>query len=103
MENNLISLLSASQLLEADQFTITNEPISSSKLMERAAFACFQWIEQNIDLKQHFVIFCGIGNNGGDGLVLAKLLSKNNCSVSVYVLGDSDNGSDDFKIHLEKL
>ena len=103
MENNLIPVLSASQLREADQFTITNEPISSSKLMERAAFACFQWIEQNIDLKQHFVIFCGIGNNGGDGLVLAKLLSKNNCSVSVYAVGDSDNGSDDFKFYLEKL
>ena len=103
MENNLISVLSASQLREADQFTITNEPISSSKLMERAAFACFQWIEQNMDLKQHFVIFCGTGNNGGDGLVIAKLLSKNNCSVSVYAVGDSDNGSDDFKFHLEKL
>ena len=103
MENNLISVLSASQLREADQFTITNEPISSSKLMERATFACFQWIEQNMDLKQHFVIFCGTGNNGGDGLVLSKLLSKNNCSVSVYVVGNSDNGSDDFKFHLEKL
>jgi NAD(P)H-hydrate epimerase len=103
MENNLISVLSAYHLREGEQFTITNEPISSSKLMERAAFACFQWIEQNMDLKQHFVIFCGTGNNGGDGLVLAKLLSKNNCSISVYVLGDSDNGSDDFKFHLEKL
>ena len=103
MENNLISLLSAFQLREADQFTITNEPISSIKLMERAAFACFQWIEQKMDLKQHFVIFCGTGNNGGDGLVLAKLLSKNNCSVSVYVVGDSDNGSDDFKFYFEKL
>ena len=103
MENNLISVLSASQLREADQFTITNEPISSSKLMERASFSCFQWIEQNVDLKQHFVIFCGTGNNGGDGLVLAKLLSKNNCSVSVYVVGDSDNGSDDFKFYFEKL
>ena len=103
MENNLISLLSASQLREADQFTITNEPISSSKLMERAAFACFQWIEENMDLKQHFVIFCGTGNNGGDGMVLAKLLTKNNCSVSVYVVGDSVNGSEDFKFHLEKL
>ena len=103
MENNSISVLSASQLREADQFTITNEPISSSKLMERAAFACFQWIEENMDLKQHFMIFCGTGNNGGDGLVLAKLLSKNNCYLSVYVVGDSDNGSDDFKIHLEKL
>jgi NAD(P)H-hydrate epimerase len=103
MENNLITLLSASQLREADQFTITNEPIPSNKLMERAAFACYQWIEQNMNPKQHFVIFCGTGNNGGDGLVLAKLLSKNNCSVSVYVVGHSDNGSDDFKIHLEKL
>jgi NAD(P)H-hydrate epimerase len=103
MENNLISVLSAYHLREGDQFTITNEPISSSKLMERAAFACFQWIEQNMDLKQHFVIFCGTGNNGGDGLALAKLLSKNNCSVSVYAVGDSDNGSDDFKFYLEKL
>ena len=95
--------MSASQLREADQFTITNEPISSSKLMERAAFACFQWIEQNIDLKKHFMVFCGTGNNGGDGLVLTKLLNKNNHTVSTYVVGNSDNESDDFKFHLEKL
>jgi ADP-dependent NAD(P)H-hydrate dehydratase / NAD(P)H-hydrate epimerase len=103
MENKPLSIVSASQMREADQFTLTNEPISSPKLMERAAFACFQWIEQKMDLKQHFVIFCGIGNNGGDGLALAKILGKKNCFVSVYVVGDSSKGSDDFKFHLANL
>ena len=101
MENRLISILSASQMREADRFTITNEPISSPKLMERAAFACFQWIEQKIDLKQHFVIFCGTGNNGGDGLALAKFFSKNDCSIAVYVVGNPNEGSEDFKFHLQ--
>lgn len=95
--------MSASQMREADRFTLINEPISSPKLMERAAFACFQWIEQKIDLKQHFVIFCSTGNNGGDGLALAKLFSKNDCSISVYVVGNPNEGSKDFKFHLEKL
>lgn len=103
MEDKPLSIVSASQLREADQFTITNEPISSSKLMKRAAFACFQWIEKHIDLKQHVVIFCGNGNNGGDGLALAKILGKKNCFVSVYVVGDSSKGSDDFKFHLATL
>ena len=85
MGNNFISILSTDQLREADQFTIANEPISSTKLMERAAFACFQWIEKHVAMDQNFRVFCGTGNNGGDGLVVAKLLIKNNCLVSVYI------------------
>jgi len=102
-KNKSIPIISATQMREVDQFAIMNEPISSQKLMERAAFACFQWIEKSIDLKQHFVLFCGTGNNGGDGLVLANFLSKNNCSVSVYVVGNSNVGSEDFMFYHEKL
>jgi NAD(P)H-hydrate epimerase len=100
-KNKLISILNATQIKEADQYTITNEPISSSKLMERAAFACFKWIEQRIDFKQYFVLFCGTGNNGGDGLALAKLLNENKYLVQVFVFGKIDTGSTDFKYQFE--
>jgi NAD(P)H-hydrate epimerase len=103
MGNNFISILSTDQLREADQFTIANEPISSTKLMERAAFACFQWIEKHVAMDQNFRVFCGTGNNGGDGLVVAKLLIKNNCLVSVYIVGDRDSGSPDFTFQLAQL
>jgi len=103
MENKTLSILSATQMRKADQFAILNEPISSQKLMERAAFACFQWIEKSIDHKRHFVVICGIGNNGGDGLVLAKLLSENKFIVHIFIFGDIASGSSDFNCQLETI
>ena len=103
MENKTLSILSATQMRKADQFAILNEPISSQKLMERAAFACFQWIEKSIDHKRHFVVICGIGNNGGDGLVLAKLLSENKFIVHIFIFSDIVSGSSDFNYQLETI
>jgi NAD(P)H-hydrate epimerase len=71
--------------------------------MERAAKKCVQWIHsQNWSGKQ-FLIFCGKGNNGGDGLAIARLLTENGLKVAVYILEFGRLGSNDFQINLQRL
>jgi len=82
-------ILNSSQLKKADQFTIENEPILSIDLMERAAEKCFEWIKENSLLNQDtFLVVCGPGNNGGDGLAIARLLKKSNYKVEVILIGE---------------
>lgn len=97
-----MKILNSAQIKEWDKYTIANEPIASIKLMERAAVACVKWLEQNDYNGDHFTIFCGKGNNGGDGLAMARLLSKNN-PVTVYILETGIPGTDDFQQNLTKL
>ena len=98
-----MKIFSAPQIKKWDAFTIKNEPISSINLMERAATACYNWLVENNLTQHHFKIFCGKGNNGGDGLAIARLLLQNNCKATVYILEFGKLGSDDFQANLEKL
>lgn len=98
-----MKILTSEQIKKADEFTIKNEPIKSIDLMERAAKQCFEWIKNKYSTKKSFSIFCGVGNNGGDGLVIARLLAEANYSVSVFVVEFSKNYSVDFTTHLERL
>ncbi|NVO02066.1 MAG: NAD(P)H-hydrate dehydratase [Bacteroidetes bacterium] len=91
-----MKILSVKQIREADQYTILNEPIKSIDLMERAAFKSYQWIIEKFDNTYQFNIFCGLGNNGGDGLVIARLLSENGFLVNVFKVMHSNNFSDEF-------
>ena len=98
-----MKILSAQQIREWDQYTIQHEPISSTELMERAAGECVDWLEENDFLKNEFFIFCGKGNNGGDGLAIARMLSQKECFVSVFILEFGHLGTGDFQINLERL
>ncbi|MDO9374472.1 MAG: NAD(P)H-hydrate dehydratase [Ferruginibacter sp.] len=90
-----MKIFSAEQIRQWDASTIQREPISSEDLMERAATACFDWILSRYKLSTSFVVFCGTGNNGGDGLALARKLGIGGFNVKVYML-DSDHKSPDF-------
>ncbi len=90
------------QVKKADAYTIENEPISSINLMERAAKKCFEYIISNYS-NFVFHIFVGPGNNGGDGLALARMLAEENKTVNVYILKISNNYSDDFSANLKRL
>lgn len=88
----------------ADAYTIENEPISSVDLMERAATQIYFWLMRNLKSKEVSIkIFCGMGNNGGDGLVLARLLATNDIFAQVYIVHVSDNFSHDCEVNYERL
>lgn len=79
-----LKILSSKQIRQADFYTIKNEPIKSIDLMERAALKCFEWIQSKYDLSYTFYIFCGSGNNGGDGLAIARMLNLSKYKVYCY-------------------
>lgn len=98
-----MKLLSAQQIHQWDAFTMQYEPVSSIDLMERAANACVDWLlKSNISLRQ-IKIFCGKGNNGGDGLAIARLLIERGFNVTVYILEFGAKGTDDFQINFRRL
>ncbi len=96
-------ILSAEQIQTWDQYTIRHEPISSIDLMERAAGRCVEWIEKQTWQDKHFQIFCGKGNNGGDGLAIARLMFQAGYAVTVYILEFGKPGSEDFQTNLQRL
>jgi ADP-dependent NAD(P)H-hydrate dehydratase / NAD(P)H-hydrate epimerase len=98
-----VQILNAQQIRDWDAYTIQNEPVSSIDLMERAASKCLHWIEGKVWIKNSFKIFCGKGNNGGDGLAIARLLSELDYKVSVYILEFGKPGSEDFQTNLQRL
>ena len=99
-----MKILSPAQIYEADQATIKNFPISSTDLMEKAGSKCYEWIiKQFPDPSRHIHVCCGMGNNGGDGLVIARLLLEKGFQVQTYLICFSEKRSDDFKVNLTRL
>lgn len=98
-----MKILAIDKIREADAYTILHEPILSIDLMERAARACCGWIANRFTTDEMIHIFCGPGNNGGDGLAIARLLIHEGYSVNVYHLKLSGQFSADFEINLSRL
>ena len=71
-----MKLLSAAQIRQLDQATIQEQRTTSTALMERAATAVAEWFLARFDLPNasDVLLLCGPGNNGGDGLALARML-----------------------------
>ncbi|MFT5725714.1 MAG: hydroxyethylthiazole kinase-like uncharacterized protein yjeF, partial [Bacteroidia bacterium] len=99
----LMKVLSATQLNSVDLYTIQNEPITSIDLMERAALACSKWIESKYSKSTSIAVFCGQGNNGGDGLAIARLLIKSGYQVDTYVIESEGQPTPDFTKNLSRL
>ena len=72
-------LLNAEQMKSADSHTIQDLGISSRTLMERAAAACTDYIEEQKWSLTHVCIVCGSGNNGGDGFAIGSILKEKGC------------------------
>ena len=96
-------IFSSDQVRKADAYTIKNEPVSSIDLMERAAGSCVEWMNKSQDLSsKNVIIFCGPGNNGGDGLAIARLLHEKQVHVSAFIPDESSKLSEDFAINLHR-
>lgn len=98
-----MKILPVDKIREADEYTIHNEPIASIDLMERAATNLYTKLKTGLAKGQRIHIFAGIGNNGGDGLVLARLLQHDGFDVKTWIVQYSNQYSPDFQINLERL
>lgn len=97
-----MKIFTAAQIRAGDSYTIKNEPVESIDLMERAAGKCAQWIKKNYpDAPLH--IFCGVGNNGGDGLALTRILQDMGSDAHAYVVMYSEKFSPDCQINRDRL
>src|ERR1700754_521465 len=97
-----MKLLNAEQTRLWDQYTILHKPVSSLDLMERAALKCTEWIIDQLP-GQPVRIFCGKGNNGGDGLAIARQLIGRDIHPEVFILEYGNKGTDDFQTNLARL
>ncbi|MEJ5963942.1 NAD(P)H-hydrate dehydratase [Pedobacter immunditicola] len=99
------TLLTAAQMKAADAYTINSKPISSVDLMESAAEAFLvAFLREDISKEKTIAVFCGKGNNGGDGLAIARLLlNKGYKNLQVFVLDLFPKQSPDFLANLWRL
>ncbi len=98
-----MKILPVEKIREADAYTIANEPIADIDLMERAAGQLFGWITKRVDSSHRFFVFAGPGNNGGDGIALARLLTGAGYEVNVNVVRYSDKTSDSFQENYDRF
>jgi len=98
-----MKILPVRQIRKADAYTITHKPLASSDLMEKAGTQCFNWIRKRISTSIPVIVFCGPGNNGGDGLVTVRLLARQGYQIKAYLLMISNKFSGDFQLNLDRL
>ena len=99
-----MKIFSTEQLYEADRLTAEKQQISSADIMERAGTLIFNWLHERMQGAQVPIhIFCGIGNNGGDGLVVGRLLIEHGYNVNMFVVNCSDKRSKDFLKNYDRI
>lgn len=98
-----MKILSVDKIREADLFTIRNEPIADIDLMERAATELFEWMVAKTDPEKEIRIFCGMGNNGGDGFALARMLAYAGFKTEVILVRHSEKMSLICEANYEKI
>ena len=98
-----MKILSSPQLKELDRYTIVHEPIASIDLMERAAHALTNAIIRRWDKSFEIVVFAGPGNNGGDALAVARMLSQRGYHVEVYLFNTKGKLSEECQTNLNRL
>jgi ADP-dependent NAD(P)H-hydrate dehydratase / NAD(P)H-hydrate epimerase len=99
----MLKILTSQQVKDLDAHTIAHEPIASIDLMERACRAFVSWFTPRFDTSLKIGIVCGTGNNGGDGLGIARLLNDLGYTIHVWIVRGSVSETDDFKKNLERL
>ncbi len=98
-----MKILPIENIREADAYTIKHEPIADIDLMERAATELFEWIVAKTEPGKKFKIFCGLGNNGGDGFALARMLHEDGFLVEVFIVTYTKDMSPSCRINYDRL
>lgn len=97
------SVLSTQQVRDVDRLAVEEYGMHSLVLMENAALGCVRWIESQFPAPGRVTILCGRGNNGGDGLAIARHLRLLGWGTDVLVLGPRERLSSDARVNLDIL
>jgi NAD(P)H-hydrate epimerase len=93
-----------SEMRELDRTAMEKFGIADELLMENAGLAAYTVLSQKIGIKnKRFVIFCGAGNNGGDGFVIARKIHSDGGLAQVFMLGDPGKYRGAAKLNLDIL
>lgn len=98
-----MKIFESNQIRKIDEYTIKHEPVLSIDLMERAAFTIYKWYSERFDRSKRVLIFAGPGNNGGDGLALARMLAANRFKPEVYNVKFTEKTSEDHEKNMQRL
>lgn len=101
----MLKILSGNQVKALDAAHVKLKRISSLNLMERAAVGFIDWWKsKNFDKNSPIYVFCGAGNNGGDGFAIARLLYQSGFHIQLYkCFGDATRLSPDASINFKLL
>lgn len=99
----MIKILNTERTRELDLHTIKQEGIPSIDLMERACRAFTIWFTERFNALNKVGVICGPGNNGADGLGIARMLKDWGYPVKVWIVRGGGKESEDFKINLQRV
>jgi hydroxyethylthiazole kinase-like uncharacterized protein yjeF len=98
----MLKILPTGTIKALDAYTIEQGSITSIDLMERACRAFVSWFVEHFDDSHTLGVVCGTGNNGGDGLGIARLLHEHGYAAKVWVVRGPVSESVDFTLNLER-
>ncbi len=99
----MIKIFPTERVKELDRYTITNEPISSIDLVERASAAFVQEFCRHCSKQSRIVVFAGQGNNGADALAVARLLRDESYRVETFLFNPTEHLSPDCETNKQRL
>lgn len=97
-----MKILSAKQTRELDRYTLAETSVASIDLMERACRAFTTWFVQHFHGRERVGFVCGTGNNGGDGLGIARMLIEQGYTAVCWIIKGSMPVTPDFEVNLER-
>ncbi len=96
-------LVNSREMRQYDRNTTETFETPSLLLMERAALTAYEEIKRHATLKTSILVVCGVGNNGGDGLAMARMLLLEGYKVEIVLLGDEAKATEQSRIQLAIL
>lgn len=93
-------VVTGSQMKAIDEYTINRTGIPSMVLMERAAYSVYEEIVAGYGADTDILIVCGSGNNGGDGIALARILIENGYKPDIFLAGNKGHFTEEMNLQL---
>ena len=97
----MINIVSGTEMKKVDEYTIKKIGVPSIVLMERAAWSAAELIFANEPKSKSVLVAVGTGNNGADGLAVARMMFLKGYHTKIFILGNVEKATQEFKQQLK--